>query len=97
MIRDPLACDDCFHLILAKTPAPSRYTTCASINLQPIQRHHHVKHIFHINHTTLFTLDGGISIPYSGKMFVGFKKEGKQMDAEIHRKYIYEVHVSNQM
>ena len=34
MIRDPLACDHCFHLILAKSPAPSRDTTCASINLQ---------------------------------------------------------------
>ena len=31
MIRDPLACDDCFHLTLARTPAPSRDTTCASI------------------------------------------------------------------
>ena len=43
MIRDPLACDDCFHLILAKTPAPSRDTTCASINLQPsfAMRVHH--------------------------------------------------------
>ena len=35
MTRDPLACDDCLHLILAKTPAPSRDTTCASINHQP--------------------------------------------------------------
>ena len=34
MIRDPLACDNCFHLILAKTPALSRDSTCASINLQ---------------------------------------------------------------
>ena len=43
MISDPLACDDCFHLILAKTTAPSRDTTCASTNLQPsfAMRVHH--------------------------------------------------------
>ena len=30
MIRDPLACENCFHLISAKTSALSRDTTCAS-------------------------------------------------------------------
>ena len=30
IVMDPLTCDACFHLILAKTSAPSRDTTRAS-------------------------------------------------------------------
>ena len=43
IVMDPLTCDACFHLILAKTSAPSRDTTCASVNPQPsfAMRVHH--------------------------------------------------------
>lgn len=34
-------------------------------------------------------LDGGLDIPHSDKRFAGFKKEEKQLDAEVHRKYVY--------
>ncbi|KAJ6973897.1 hypothetical protein NC653_034042 [Populus alba x Populus x berolinensis] len=34
-------------------------------------------------------LDGGLDIPHSDKRFAGFNKDGKQLDAEVHRKYIY--------
>ena len=30
IVMDPLTCDACFHLILAKTSAPSRDSACAS-------------------------------------------------------------------
>ncbi|KAF9610806.1 hypothetical protein IFM89_024938 [Coptis chinensis] len=33
-------------------------------------------------------LDGGLDIPHSDKRFVGFKKENKQLDAGVHRKYL---------
>ncbi|GKD09246.1 60S ribosomal protein L5-like protein, partial [Tanacetum coccineum] len=39
-------------------------------------------------------LDGGLDIPYSEKRFAGFNKDGKQLDAEVHRKYIYGGHVA---
>ncbi|ESQ37050.1 hypothetical protein EUTSA_v10002621mg [Eutrema salsugineum] len=42
-------------------------------------------------------LDGGLDIPHSDKRFAGFNKESKQLDAEIHRNYIYGGHVSNYM
>ncbi|KAF2531086.1 hypothetical protein F2Q70_00030084 [Brassica cretica] len=42
-------------------------------------------------------LDGGLDIPHSDKRFAGFNKENKQLDAEIHRNYIYGGHVSNYM
>jgi large subunit ribosomal protein L5e len=42
-------------------------------------------------------LDGGIDIPHSDKRFAGFNKEGKQLDAEVHRKYIYGGHVVDYM
>ncbi|CAD6209407.1 unnamed protein product [Miscanthus lutarioriparius] len=42
-------------------------------------------------------LDGGLDIPHSDKRFAGFKKDDKQLDADIHRKYIYGLHVAEYM
>ncbi|KAL6841495.1 hypothetical protein ACP4OV_028638 [Aristida adscensionis] len=42
-------------------------------------------------------LDGGLDIPHGDKRFAGFKKDEKQLDAEIHRKYIYGGHVVDYM
>ncbi|KAJ0792995.1 putative ribosomal protein L5 eukaryotic/L18 archaeal [Helianthus annuus] len=35
--------------------------------------------------------------PHSEKRFVGFNKDGKQLDAEVHRNYIYGGHVASYM
>ncbi|XP_050205004.1 60S ribosomal protein L5-like [Mercurialis annua] len=42
-------------------------------------------------------LDGGLDIPHSEKRFAGFSKDNKQLDAEIHRKYIFGGHVAAYM
>ncbi|XP_062174235.1 large ribosomal subunit protein uL18-like [Alnus glutinosa] len=42
-------------------------------------------------------LDGGLDIPHSEKRFAGFGKENKQLDADVHRKYIYGLHVADYM
>ncbi|KAJ6791923.1 60S ribosomal protein L5-like [Iris pallida] len=42
-------------------------------------------------------LDGGLDIPHSDKRFAGFKKDDKQLDAEVHRKYIFGGHVASYM
>ncbi|KAL2935864.1 60S ribosomal protein L5 [Bienertia sinuspersici] len=42
-------------------------------------------------------LDGGLDIPHSEKRFAGFGKDSKQLDAELHRKYIYGGHVAGYM
>ncbi|XP_058094312.1 large ribosomal subunit protein uL18z [Magnolia sinica] len=42
-------------------------------------------------------LDGGLDIPHSDKRFAGFKKEDKQLDPEVHRKYIFSGHVASYM
>ncbi|KAF8014047.1 hypothetical protein BT93_H0013 [Corymbia citriodora subsp. variegata] len=42
-------------------------------------------------------LDGGLDIPHSEKRFAGFSKDSKQLDPEVHRKYIYGGHVSAYM
>lgn len=42
-------------------------------------------------------LDGGLDIPHSDKRFAGYNKESKQLDAEVHRKYIYGGHVAAYM
>ncbi|KAF2550941.1 hypothetical protein F2Q68_00036490 [Brassica cretica] len=42
-------------------------------------------------------LDGGLDIPHSDKRFAGFNKEGKNLDAEVHRRYIYGGHVADYM
>nr|GMD24936.1 60S ribosomal protein L5 [Ipomoea batatas]GMD24947.1 60S ribosomal protein L5 [Ipomoea batatas] len=42
-------------------------------------------------------LDGGLDIPHSDKRFAGFSKDSKELDAELHRKYIYGGHVAGYM
>ncbi|KAI8024144.1 60S ribosomal protein L5 [Camellia lanceoleosa] len=42
-------------------------------------------------------LDGRLDIPHSDKRFSGFSKDSKQLDAEVHRKYIYGGHVAAYM
>ncbi|KAK4384652.1 60S ribosomal protein L5 [Sesamum angolense] len=42
-------------------------------------------------------LDGGLDIPHSDKKFARFSKDNKQLDAEVHRKYIYGGHVAAYM
>ncbi|KAJ0622586.1 putative ribosomal protein L5 eukaryotic/L18 archaeal [Helianthus annuus] len=42
-------------------------------------------------------LDGGLDIPHSEKRFAGFNKDGKSLDADVHRKYIYGGHVATYM
>ncbi|XP_027084802.1 large ribosomal subunit protein uL18-like [Coffea arabica] len=42
-------------------------------------------------------LDGGLDIPHSEKRFAGFDKETKQLDPEVHRKYIFGGHVAAYM
>ncbi|XWS31142.1 hypothetical protein CRYUN_Cryun23aG0052300 [Craigia yunnanensis] len=42
-------------------------------------------------------LDGGVDIPHSDKRFAGFNKDSKQLDPEVHRKYIYGGHVAAYM
>nr|XP_010927913.1 60S ribosomal protein L5 [Elaeis guineensis] len=41
--------------------------------------------------------DGGLDIPHSDKRFAGFKKDEKQLDAEVHRNYILGGHVASYM
>ncbi|GMP78831.1 hypothetical protein CsSME_00034622 [Camellia sinensis var. sinensis] len=42
-------------------------------------------------------LDGGLDIPHSDKRFSGFSRDSKQLDAEVHSKYIYGGHVAAYM
>ncbi|GFY99461.1 ribosomal protein L5 [Actinidia rufa] len=42
-------------------------------------------------------LDGGLDIPHSDKRFAGFGKDSKQLDTDVHRKYIYGGHVAAYM
>ncbi|KAF5942187.1 hypothetical protein HYC85_019829 [Camellia sinensis] len=42
-------------------------------------------------------LDGRLDIPHSDKRFSGFSKDSKQLDAEVHRKYICGAHVAAYM
>ncbi|XP_058202386.1 large ribosomal subunit protein uL18-like [Rhododendron vialii] len=42
-------------------------------------------------------LDGGLDIPHSEKRFAGFAKDSKQLDADLHRKYLYGGHVAAYM
>jgi len=41
--------------------------------------------------------DGGINIPHSEKRFPGYDRDGKELDAETHQKYIYGGHVAEYM
>jgi len=42
-------------------------------------------------------VDGGVSIPHSQKRFPGFDEDAKQLDAEVHRAYIFGQHVADYM
>jgi len=42
-------------------------------------------------------VDGGLDIPHSEKRFPGWDKEGKELNAEIHRKHIFGAHVAEYM
>jgi large subunit ribosomal protein L5e len=41
--------------------------------------------------------DGGLDIPHSEKRFPGWDAEGKELNAEVHRKHIFGLHVSEYM
>jgi len=42
-------------------------------------------------------VDGGLSIPHGERRLAGFDTEGKKLDAEVHRKYIFGGHVADYM
>jgi len=42
-------------------------------------------------------VDGGLNIPHSEKRFPGYDREGKEYDAETHKKYIFGGHVAEYM
>jgi len=42
-------------------------------------------------------VDGGIDIPHSDRRFPGYDADAKKLDAAVHRKYIYGVHVADYM
>merc|ERR1711990_578411 len=42
-------------------------------------------------------VDGGLEIPHSNKRFPGYDREGKEYDAETHKKYIFGGHVAEYM
>jgi len=42
-------------------------------------------------------VDGGLNIPHSEKRFPGYDREGKEYDAETHKKYIFGGHVQEYM
>ena len=47
--------------------------------------------------STQGALDGGLDIPHSDKRFAGFSKDSKQLDVDVHRKYIFGGHVAAYM
>lgn len=42
-------------------------------------------------------VDGGLAIPHSSKRFPGYDAESNELDAEVHRNYIFGDHVANYM
>jgi len=57
-----------------------------------------LKFVFHaMSSCQQGALFGGLDIPHSDKRFSGFKKDEKQLDAEIHHKYINGGHVADYM
>jgi len=42
-------------------------------------------------------VDGGLAIPHSVRRFAGYEEEGKKLNAEVHRKYIFGGHVASYM
>jgi len=41
--------------------------------------------------------DGGVEVPHSDRRFVGYDEEGKKLNADVLRKYIFGGHVSDYM
>ncbi|KAM3226856.1 hypothetical protein ACQJBY_059060 [Aegilops geniculata] len=98
---------DSMHLLLTATlsfPAQQkqgcRGGSAAWKNRKIGQRGFHIP-LLHLqvllSRIAMGALDGGLDIPHSDKRFVGFKKDEKQLDTEIHRNYIYEDHVADYM
>lgn len=48
-------------------------------------------------HVSQGALDGGLDVPHSVKRFAGFSKDSKELDADVHRKYIFGGHVAAYM
>lgn len=48
-------------------------------------------------HIAQGALDGGLDVPHSVKRFAGFSKDSKELDADVHRKYIFGGHVAAYM
>lgn len=42
-------------------------------------------------------VDGGLAVPHSDRRFPGYDEEAKKLDAGVHRKYIYGLHVADYM
>lgn len=42
-------------------------------------------------------VDGGLAVPHNSRRFPGYDAETKQLDAEVHRSYIFGEHVANYM
>ena len=42
-------------------------------------------------------VDGGLMVPHNTRRFPGYDAESKQLDAEVHRGYIFGEHVANYM
>ncbi|KAH1069353.1 hypothetical protein GYH30_006812 [Glycine max] len=74
-------------------PAESRRPFCALLDVGLI-RTTTGNHVFG---ALKGALDGGLDIPHSDKRFVGFYKEKKELDAEVHRKYAFGGHVAAYM
>uniref|UniRef100_A0A0R0KPK5 Large ribosomal subunit protein uL18 C-terminal eukaryotes domain-containing protein n=1 Tax=Glycine max TaxID=3847 RepID=A0A0R0KPK5_SOYBN len=69
-------------------PAESRRPFCALLDVGLI-RTTTGNHVFG---ALKGALDGGLDIPHSDKRFVGFYKEKKELDAEVHLKYAFGGH-----
>ncbi|KAF7050381.1 hypothetical protein CFC21_058761 [Triticum aestivum] len=94
----------------APQPSPSWHSKSRSKDAEAVQSRGRVgrsgregfTHLFYTDKSLLFriamgALDGGLDLPHSDKRFAGFKKDKKQLGAEIHLKYIYEGHVADCM
>ncbi|XP_073353146.1 uncharacterized protein [Aegilops tauschii subsp. strangulata] len=94
----------------APQPSPSRHSRSRSKDAEAVQSRGRVgrsgregfTYLFYTDKSSLSriamgALDGGLDIPHSDKRLAGFKKDKKQLGAEIHRKYIYEGHVADYM
>ncbi|VAH87328.1 unnamed protein product [Triticum turgidum subsp. durum] len=94
----------------APQPSPSRHNRSRSKDAEAVQSRGRVgrsgregfTHLFYTDKSlhsriAMGALDGGLDLPHSDRRFAGFKKDKKQLGAEIHLKYIYEGHVADYM